>query len=70
MDFMWIVWFLVVVLLIGLGYVIISRLVMPAIPATMQVWVWAVIGIVLLIMLVYFASQFMGGGHFHMHGTG
>jgi len=58
MDFSWLIWLLVVVLVLALGYVIIKHLIMPAIPAPMQVWVWAIIGVGLLIALLIFV-----GGH-------
>ena len=59
MDFSWIIGILIFALVLAGGYVLISRLIMPAIPPAIQVWLWAVIGICLLIMLLYFA-----GGHF------
>ena len=63
MDFSWIIWLLIVALVLSIGFAIIKYLIMPAIAPAMQVWVWAVIGVVCLIILLYFASQFMGHGY-------
>ena len=63
MDFSWIIWLLIFVLVLSLGFAIIKYLIMPAVAPKIQVWVWAIIGVVLLIMLLYFASQYVGHGY-------
>jgi hypothetical protein len=63
MDFNWIIYLLIIVLVLSLGFAIIKYLIMPAVAPAIQVWVWAIIGVVLLIMVLYFASQYMGHGY-------
>jgi steroid 5-alpha reductase family enzyme len=60
MDLTWVVWFLVWVLVAVAAYLIIAKLIMPAVPAGAQPFVWAVLGIVILIALI----TFFAGGHF------
>jgi hypothetical protein len=61
-DLMWIVWFLVVVVVFSVAYWIIRTLIMPVVPAGIQPVVWAIIGLVLLVSLVFFVA-----GHVPMH---
>jgi hypothetical protein len=62
-----IIWLLVICLVIGLAYIIIKNLIMPAIPAPMQVWVWAIIGILLLLVL---AGVILQWGPMHLASSG
>jgi hypothetical protein len=59
MDFGWLIQLLIFLVIIGAAFAIIKYFIMPAIPAPLQVFVWAVIGILLLIALIYF----FGSGH-------
>lgn len=59
MDFTWLIPFLIFCVIAGAAFAIIKYFIMPAIPAPFQVFVWAVIGILLLISLIYF----FGGAH-------
>lgn len=59
MDLSWIVWFLVWVLIAAAAYFIIAKFIMPAVPGGAQPFVWAVLGILLLIALI----AFFAGGH-------
>jgi hypothetical protein len=64
MDFSWLIWFLVFVVVASIAFWIIRALIMPAVPAGAQPLVWAVIGICLLIGLLVFIGA--GSGHFHL----
>ena len=61
MDFSWIIWFLVVVVVLCVAFAILKYLIMPVVPAAMQAFVWAIIGVCLLIMLLYFVGSHFGG---------
>ena len=63
MDFSWLIGFLIIVLILAAAYFIIARFIMPAIPAGAQVFVWAILGIVMLIALLYAANGYWGGHH-------
>jgi hypothetical protein len=63
MDFSWLIWFLVCVVVLSIAFAIIKYLIMPVVPAPAQAAVWAIIGICLLIGLLIF----FGGGYWH-HG--
>jgi TRAP-type mannitol/chloroaromatic compound transport system permease small subunit len=60
MDLSWIIGFLILVLVLAAAYFIIARFIMPAIPAGVQVFVWAVLGILMLIALLYTANGYWG----------
>jgi hypothetical protein len=60
MDLSWLVSFLILVVILSVGYVILKYLIMPVVPAAAQPIVWAVIGLILLIALILF----FGAGHF------
>jgi len=60
MDLSWLIGFLIVVLVLAAAYFIIARFIMPAIPAGAQVFVWAVLGIVMLIALLIGANSYWG----------
>lgn len=63
MDFSWLIWFLVFVVVLSIAFWIIKALIMPVIPAPFQAIVWAVIGICLLIgLLIFFGHGFNGHG--------
>jgi hypothetical protein len=67
MDFSWLIWFLVFVVVASIAFWIIKALIMPVVPAPAQAVVWAVIGICLLIGLLIFignGSGFFRRGHF------
>lgn len=59
----WLIGFLIIVLVLAAAYFIIARFIMPAIPAGAQTFVWAVLGIVMLIALLYVANGYWGGPH-------
>jgi small-conductance mechanosensitive channel len=63
MDFSWIIGFLIIVLVLAAAYFIIARFIMPAIPAGAQVFVWAILGIIMLIALLYAVNGYWGGSH-------
>jgi hypothetical protein len=63
MDFSWLISFLIVVVVLCVGFAIIKYLIMPVVPAGFQAIVWAIIGIFLLIGLLYFFSN--SGAFFH-----
>jgi len=67
MDFSWLIWFLVFVVVASIAFWIIRALIMPVVPAGAQPVVWAIIGIALLIALLVF----IGGntGFWHSHGV-
>jgi hypothetical protein len=60
MDFSWIITFLIWVIVGSIGFAIVKYLIMPAVAAALQPYVWAVLGIILLIALVIFASGYLG----------
>jgi hypothetical protein len=62
MDFAWLIWFLVVVVVASIAFAIVKYLIMPVVPAPAQAAVWAVIGICLLIALLVFVGS--GSGFF------
>lgn len=59
MDF--IIAFLIWVVVLSIGFAIVKYLIIPAVNPAIQVYVWAVLGIILLIALVLFASNYLGG---------
>lgn len=63
MDFSWIIGFLIIVLILAAAYFIIARFIMPAIPPGAAVFVWAVLGILMLIALLIGANSYWGGHH-------
>ena len=63
MDFSWLIWFLVFVVVASIAFWIIKALIMPVVPAGAQPVVWAVIGICLLIALLIFFSGHAGFWH-------
>jgi len=63
MDLSWIISFLIIVLVLAAAYFIIARFIMPAIPAGFQVFVWAILGIIMLIALLYAANDYWCGSH-------
>lgn len=63
MDFSWIIGFLILVLVLAAAYFIIARFIMPAIPPAAQVFVWAILGILMLIVLLYGANSYWTGAH-------
>jgi hypothetical protein len=65
MDFSWIIWFLIVVVVLSIAFAIIKYLIMPVVPPPFQAVVWAIIGIALLIGLLIFVSQTSGIWHGH-----
>ncbi len=67
MDFSWLIGFLIIVLVLAAAYFIIARFIMPAIPAGAQVFVWAILGIIMLIALLYAANGYWGGHHLSVH---
>ena len=66
MDFSWLIWFLVFVVVLSIAFWIIKALIMPVVPAGAQAVVWAFIGICLLIGLLVF----IGSGTGFLHGDG
>jgi hypothetical protein len=66
MDFSWLIWFLVLVVVLSIAFWIIKALIMPVVPAGAQPVVWAIIGICLLIGLLVFIGS--GTGFLH-HGS-
>jgi small-conductance mechanosensitive channel len=63
MDLSWVIGFLIIVLVLAAAYFIIARFIMPAIPPSAQVFVWAILGIIMLIALLYAANGYWGGAH-------
>jgi hypothetical protein len=61
MDFSWIIQFLIWVVVLSIGFAIVKYLVMPAVAPSIQVYVWAVLGILMLIALLFFASGNLQG---------
>jgi hypothetical protein len=66
MDFSWLIWFLLFVVVASIAFAIIKYLIMPAVSPAAQPYVWAIIGIFLLIALVLF----IGNGTGFFHGSG
>lgn len=56
MDFSWIITFLIGVVVLSIAFAIVKYLIMPVVPAGAQPAVWAILGIILLIALLYAAS--------------
>jgi hypothetical protein len=65
MDFWSLVVFLLIAgLILTVAYLIIAKLIMPAIKPELQVLIWAVIGVLLLIVVIYWGqSYFASHGH-------
>lgn len=57
----WIIYFLVAVVVLSIGFAILKYLIMPVVPAAAQTAVWAIVGILMLIVLLYFASSVLSG---------
>jgi hypothetical protein len=69
MDMNWIIGFLIFIVVASAAFCIIRWLIMPAVPAPAQPFVWAVIGILLLIgLLIFFSGS--GTAFFHHGYTG
>jgi hypothetical protein len=64
MDLSWVIWFLIVCVVASIAFAIVKYLIMPAVAPGAQVYVWAILGILLLIGLLLLVS---GSGGFH-HG--
>jgi magnesium-transporting ATPase (P-type) len=63
MDFSWLIWFLVFVVVGSIAFAIVKFLIMPAVAPGAQPYVWAVIGICLLIgLLIVFGHGYSGHG--------
>jgi hypothetical protein len=65
MDFSLIIWILVVAVVLSIAFAVIKFLIMPAIAPGAQVYVWAILGVLILIGLLYVISN---GGFVHGHG--
>ncbi len=63
MDLSWIVWFLVAVVILSIAFAIVKYLIMPVVPPGAQNAVWAILGIIMLIALAYFAADALPGKH-------
>jgi hypothetical protein len=63
MDLSWIIGFLILVVVLSIAFWIIRSLIMPVVPAGAQPVVWAIIGIVLLIALLYAVNGYWAGHH-------
>jgi hypothetical protein len=59
----WIIWFLVAVVVLSIAFAIVKYLIMPVVPPGAQPAVWAILGIIMLIVLLYFAAPLMQGHH-------
>jgi hypothetical protein len=67
MDFSWLIYLLIFLLVLAGAFAIIKFLIMPALPAPWQPFIWAIIGIALLIALLVFVGS---GGSGFLHGNG
>jgi uncharacterized membrane protein len=56
------VWLLIVAIVLTVAYLIIAKLIMPAIAPQFQVWIWAIIGVFLLIMVLFWLTGNAGSG--------
>lgn len=63
MDFSWLIWFLVFLVVASIAFAIIKYLIMPAVSPAIQPYAWAVIGIFLLIGLLVIISSSSGLWH-------
>lgn len=59
----WIITFLIAVVVLSIAYAIVKYLIMPVVPPGAQAAVWAILGIIMLIALLYFAGGPMMGKH-------
>jgi len=59
----WIIWFLVAVVVLSIAFAIVKYLIMPVVPPGAQPAVWAILGIIMLIVLIYFAAPILQGHH-------
>ena len=57
-----VIWLLIVALVLTVAYLIIVKLIMPAISPQIQVWVWALIGVFLLVIVLYWLVGYAGHG--------
>lgn len=53
----WLIWFVIAIIVLAGAYWILKNLIMPVVPAGAQPFVWAIIGVVLLILLLYFFTS-------------
>ena len=60
MDLSWLITFLIVVVVLSIAYAIVRYLIMPVVPAGAQAAVWAIIGLILLVALIYVVSGPLG----------
>jgi hypothetical protein len=67
MDFGIIIELLIFLVILAVGYLIVAKLIMPAIPPPMQAIGWAIIGIILLIALLGLGYQWHGGHGISVH---
>jgi hypothetical protein len=59
----WIIWFLVAVVVLSIAFAIVKYLIMPVVPPGAQPAVWAILGIIMLIVLIYFSAPLLQGHH-------
>jgi hypothetical protein len=67
MDLTWLIGFLILVVVLSIAFWIVKSLIMPVVPPGAQAVVWAIIGIVLLIALLYAANGYWGHAHLGPH---
>jgi hypothetical protein len=68
MDLSWIIYVLIFLVVACAAFAVIKYLIMPVVPAAVQPFVWAVIGILLLIGLLVLIGASTGSLHIgHMH---
>jgi beta-lactamase regulating signal transducer with metallopeptidase domain len=65
MDFSFLIWALLVIVVICIGFWILRTLIMPVVPAGLQPLIWAIIGIFLLIALLIFIGGYGSHPFFH-----
>ena len=67
MDLSWLIGFLILVVILSVAFAIVKYLIMPAVTPAAQVYVWAVLGILLLIALLYAANGYWGHHSITVH---
>ena len=58
MDFSSLIHFLFLVVILSIAFAIVKYLIMPVVPAGAQTAVWAILGLILLIALIYAVSNY------------
>jgi hypothetical protein len=56
------IWLLIVAILLTVAYLVITKWIMPAIAPQFQLYIWAIMGVCILIAIIYWLIGYVGHG--------